>query len=98
MEVLKEVGDHNPYSSAVDGSLVDKRPGVHPETYGKRSTFVSRIKNWWPFQKSNAKADDSTDYQNKATSNLEDFKLPVLDQLASNLEKPKPLEPHQRVS
>lgn len=69
------------------GFLVDKRPGVHPETYGKRSTFVSRIKSWWPFQKSNAKADDSTDYQNKATSNLEDFKLPELDQPASNLEK-----------
>ncbi|KAI5382889.1 hypothetical protein KIW84_070341 [Lathyrus oleraceus] len=84
----REVDDHNPRSSAVDGSLVDKRPGVHPETYIKRSTFFSWIKSWWPFQKSNAKADDSTAYQNKVTSNLEDFKLPELDQHASNLENP----------
>ncbi|KAI5434424.1 hypothetical protein KIW84_021313 [Lathyrus oleraceus] len=27
----------------VDGSLVDKRPDVRPETHSKRSTFVNRI-------------------------------------------------------
>ncbi|KAI5430337.1 hypothetical protein KIW84_034789 [Lathyrus oleraceus] len=95
---LPQNHNHSTFIQSIDGSLVDKRPGVHPETYNKRLTFVSRIKSWWPFQKSNAKADDSTAYQNKATSNLEDFKLPELDQPASNLEKPKPLEPHQRVS
>ncbi|CAK8567851.1 unnamed protein product [Lathyrus sativus] len=63
----KEVDDHSPYSSAVDDSLVDKRPDVHPETYSKRSTFFSWIKSWWPFQKSNVKADDSTFYQKKVT-------------------------------
>ncbi|KAI5429836.1 hypothetical protein KIW84_034427 [Lathyrus oleraceus] len=82
-------------SQTIDDSLVDKRPSVHPETYTKRSIFFSWIKSWWPFQKSNAKADDSTAYQNKVTSNLEDSKLPELDQPTSNLEKPKPLEPHQ---
>lgn len=94
----KEVDDHSPYSSAVDDSLVDKRPGVHPETYSKRSTFFSWIKSWWPFQKSNAKADDSTAYQNKVTSNLEDSKLFELDKTASNLEEPKPLEQQHYVS
>ncbi|CAK8567859.1 unnamed protein product [Lathyrus sativus] len=94
----KEVDDHSPYSSAVDDSLVDKRPDVHPETYSKRSTFFSWIKSWWPFQKSNVKADDSTVYQKKVTSNLEDSKLSELDMTASNLEEPKPLEQQHYVS
>ncbi|XP_058786560.1 uncharacterized protein LOC131661147 [Vicia villosa] len=94
----KEVDGHSPYSSAVDDSLVDERPDVHPETYSKRSTFLSWIKSWWPFQKSNVKADAFTAYQNNVTSNFEDSKLSELDHTASNLETPKPLEPHQDVS
>ncbi|CAI8598815.1 unnamed protein product [Vicia faba] len=94
----KEVDDYSPYSSAIGDSLVDKRPDVHAETYSKRSTFFNWIKSWLPFQKSNVKADDSTANQNKVTSNFEDSNLSELDQTASNLEEPKPLEQQQYVS
>jgi hypothetical protein len=91
---IKEVDDQSPYSSAAGDS---QRPDG-AETYSKRSTFFNWIRNWWPFWKSNAKDDDLTVHQNKVTSNFEDSKLSELDQTASNLEEPKPLEPHQDVS
>ncbi|WJX34602.1 hypothetical protein P8452_22702 [Trifolium repens] len=91
---IKEVDDQSPYSSAAGDS---QRPDG-AETYSKRSTFFNWIRNWWPFWKSNAKDDDLTVHQNKVTSNFEDSKLSELDQIASNLEEPKPLEPHQDVS
>ncbi|CAJ2641592.1 unnamed protein product [Trifolium pratense] len=91
----KEVDDQSPYTSAADDSLVEKRPDGCVETYSKRSTFFSWIRSWWPFGKSNAKTDDMTAHQNKVTSSFEDSKSSELNQTASNLEEPKPLEPQQ---
>ncbi|GAU13177.1 hypothetical protein TSUD_179200 [Trifolium subterraneum] len=94
----KEVDDQSRYSSAADDSLVEKRPDGCVETFSKRSTFFSWIRSWWPFWKSNAKADGLTAHHNKVTSNFEDSKSSELNHTASNLEEPKPLEPHQDVS
>jgi len=94
----KKVDDHSPYSSAAEDSLVDKRPDGRAETYSERSTLFSWIKSWWPFSKSNVKADNLTAHQNKVGSNFEDPRLTELDQTTGNVEERKSLEPHQDVS
>ncbi|RDX69328.1 hypothetical protein CR513_51570, partial [Mucuna pruriens] len=75
----------HPYSS-VDDSLVGKRP-----------TFFSWIRSWWPFSKSNAKSDDLAAHQNKVVSHLEDSKLSELDQTVSDFEESKLSELDQNV-
>ncbi|RDX69329.1 hypothetical protein CR513_51571, partial [Mucuna pruriens] len=93
----KEVDEvcHRPYSSPVDDSLVDKKPGGSDETYRKGPTFFVWAKNWWQFWKGNPKSGDSIAHQNKVVSHFEDSNSSELNQTVqtvSDFEEPKLLE------